>query len=146
MTPYEKVFNVFLNKISDPIYGEMEEDFLTDDLIGLMNDAILHFEFPKVSLKDKDDESQHFNQELGFDEVQILGNLMVLSWVRRSLRDTDLIRQTMTPLEFHQYSQANHLNALISLERNLTNDMEELKRRYSRRIDNRTSAFQRLGR
>ena len=144
MTPYAKVFKVCLGQISDVDYLLLDEEILEDDLIILLDDAILNFEFPKVDLRAKDDDLKEFDNELGFDEIQILGNLMAYAWTRRQARDVELLRQTMSPLEFQKYSQANHLNALMRLEQLTYNNVERLKKRYSRRENNK-SLFHKLG-
>lgn len=144
MTPYEDIYKVFLGQISDPQYLNLGTEVLTDDMTMLLNEAIMNFEFPKVDLREKDDDMQEFGQTLNFDEVQILGYLMVQAWMRRELMDVDLLRQTMSPLEFQKYSQANHLNALMKLKQQNFDYIEMLKKRYSRRHNNK-SLFHRLG-
>lgn len=144
MTPYEKVYKVFLNKIDDPMYATLDIEVLEDDMNMLLDDAILNFEFPKVDLREKDDAAQTFSNELGFDEIQILGHLMVHGWLRRQLRDVDLLRQTMSPTEFQKYSQANHIKVLLEVERQDFNHIENLKKRYSRR-NNNLSILHKLG-
>jgi len=144
MTPYEKVFRVFLGKITDPIYSTLDIEVAEDDMMILLDDAILNFEFPKVDLKAKDDVSMMFENDLGFDEIQILGHLMTHAWMRRELRDVELIRQTMSPAEFQRYSQANHINSLLKLEEENALYIEKLKKRYSRRHNN-ASLFYKLG-
>lgn len=144
MTPYEEVFKVCLHLLTDVDFLLLDQATLEDDLMMLMNDAILNFEFPKVDLREKDDDLQVFANELGFDEIQILGNLMAYAWTRRQARDVELLRQTMSPLEFQKYSQANHLNALMRLEQLTYNNVERIKKRYSRRENNK-SLFHKLG-
>jgi ABC-type phosphate transport system auxiliary subunit len=144
MTPYSTIFKVFLNKISDPIYANLDIEVAEDDMIMLLNEAVLLFEYPKIDLKDKNDEDQVFNNTLGFDEIQLLAHLMTHAWLQRQLRDIELLRQTMSPLEFQKYSQANHINSLLKLEQHSYEYIETLKKRYSRR-DNNKSLLHKLG-
>ncbi len=136
MTSYEKVFKAFLSKIQDPMYAEIDVYVAEDDLISLMDAAILNFEYPKIDLKDKDDELQRFNNALGFDEIQILSHLMVLEWMRRELRNVDSLRQSRTTKDFNTFSQANHINSLRSAENSITNQVEKIKIKYSLRKGN----------
>lgn len=144
MTPYSEVFKVFLGKITDPIYATLDIEASEDDMIILLNDAILNFEFPKIDLRAKDDELQQFTNDLGFDEIQLLGYLMAHSWLRRTLRDIELLRQSMSTVEFQKYSQANHIRTLMDMEQQDLRHIDNLKKRYSRR-ENNTSLLYRLG-
>lgn len=144
MTPYSKVFRVFLGKITDPLYSAFDAEVAEDDMMLLLDDAILNFDYPKVDLRAKNDELQEFDNELNFDEIQLLGYLMAHSWLRRQLRDVELLRQTMSPLEFQKYSQANHISILLNLQSADWQDIERLKKRYSRREDNK-SLLHKLG-
>lgn len=136
MTPYDKVFKAFLSKIQDPLYAELEVYVAMDDLIEIMDAAILNFEYPKVDLKDKDDELELFTNTLGFDEVQILAQMMVLEWMRRELRNVDTLRQTVTTKDYSTFSQANHINALRNAETMESRRIEKLKIKYSMRNGN----------
>lgn len=141
MTPYETVFKAFLSKVQEPLFAEIEIDVALDDLIGIMDGAILNFEYPKIDLKDKDDINQQFNNTLGFDEIQLLANLMVLEWVKRELRNVDSLRQFMTTKDFNTFSQANHINALVNAERMMRKDVKSLKIQYSIRNGNKSQFF-----
>ena len=140
-TPYDSIFHVFLGKIEDPIYTTLDVEVSIDDMTLLLNSAILNFEYPKIDLKSKDDTLQELDNELGFDEIQILGHLMMYEWLKRQLRNIDLLRQTMSPIEFKQYSQANHINSLMKLEERVFQEVERLKRRYSVRTGNLSNLY-----
>jgi hypothetical protein len=144
MTPYSTIFRVFLGKITDPAYTTLDIEVSEDDMMILLDDAILNFDYPKVDLKAKDDVTQQFTNDLNFDEIQLVGHLMAHAWLRRQLRDVELLRQTMSPLEFQKYSQANHINSLIKLEEQDWAYIERLKKRYSRR-ENNASLLYKLG-
>jgi len=144
MTPYEKIFKSFLAKIQDPLYVQLEIHVAEDDLLSLMNAAILNFEYPKIDLKDKDDDTQQFTNELGFDEIEILGHLMAYEWMKRELRSIDALRQFTTVRDFNAFSQANHINALVNAERRAQREIKRLKIKYSMR-DGNTSNLKVLG-
>ncbi len=143
-TPYKTVFKAFLRRINDPFFGEARQYLAEIDLIALLNQAILDFEFPKVDLTDKNDRAKKFNIELNFYVIEILASLMANNWMKRQLFDVELLRQTMSPLEFQRYSQANHISTLVSLlEKNMIY-IDSLKKRYSRR-NKGVSLFHKLG-
>ena len=145
MTPYEDVFKAFLNKIQDNLYVELTEADTIEDLTGLLNSAITYFSYPKVDIRDKDDDGQYFNVTLGIDEIEILVLGMLIEWMKRELRSVDALRQSMTTKDFNTYSQASHINALVKAS---AAERAELKRklvRYSVRGADGTSQFSVLG-
>jgi len=144
MTSYDKVFQAFLSKISDPIYLEMEHALAQEDMISLMDAAIFNFPYSKVNLKAKDDESMKFDNELGLDEIQLLSHLMVLEWQSRVLRDIDSLKQRMTTREFRTFSAANHINSLIASEKLQRKKVKDMKIKYSM-YDNNGSRIGVLG-
>lgn len=145
MTPYSLIYNKFLKLLeSEPLYAMLDIDVAEDDLLGIMELAIFEFEYPKVDLKDKDDEAKHFNQELGFDEIQMLIYLMTVVWLRRKLHSADLMKVRMTPQEFKTFSTSNQLNSMLAALEHSEKHAKRLKAAYSRR-ENGRSALYKLG-
>ena len=136
MTSYEVVFKSFLSKVQDPIFSQMEIEVAEDDMNSLLNSAILNFEYPKMDLKDKDDELKQFNNTLTLDEIEILGHLMAYEWMSRGLQTIDLISQNMTTKDFNTFSQANHINALTNTLRQREKQIRQLKIKYNMRDGN----------
>jgi hypothetical protein len=144
-TPYSTVFKSFLGKIQDTInYMGMEDADIEADMILLMNSAMVSFEYPKVNIEDKNDESKIFNVDLGSYEVEIIANLMTLEWTKRQLKSIDLIKQKMTDKDFKITSQAAHLEALIKLKDMTEKDCEKLKNKYSYKTSYRVPNFSKL--
>ena len=137
MTPYEKVFKVFFHKIKDPFFVDFDEQFATEELIYLLNESISTFEYPKIDLRDKDDELQQFNNTLTFDEISILAEGMALFWAEGMLRDIDSLAYDMTPEEMRTTSKANHINSLIRFEDKLRDNLKARKQNYNKRDGNR---------
>lgn len=144
MTPYEKVFKVFLNKIRDVRFTELAFEIAEEELIMLLNESVIDFDYPKVDLEDKDDELQVFNEDLTFAEIHILADGMVLHWAKTMLRDIDNLSYDMTPEEMRTTSKANHLNSLMRFEDKLSKDLKDRKNRYGRTERNK-SLFYQLG-
>lgn len=130
-TPYSKVFDSFLSKIEDTRYLEMTNEEVVNDLLKLLNSAIVRFEYPKVDILDKDDTSETFNLEISHIEVEIIANLMTLEWIKRQTKSISLIKQAMTDRDFKLTSQANHLKVLMELKLDIEKDVNELKNKYS---------------
>lgn len=132
-TPYSKVFNSFLGKITDYTYESYTDEELGVDLTSLLNSSIIEFEYPKVNIRDKDDDMQIFNCDLGIDEIEVLSYLMVERWIERQINNIELIKQRFSNKDFQYTSQANHLDALYKNQERVQKKVVSLKTRYSYR-------------
>lgn len=133
MTPYEKVFRPFLGKISDPIYYEIPVEVAESEMGNLLDAAISNFEYSKIDLS-KNDDIQEFDNELSIYEVQILSDLMAIEWYKRFLFDADLLTgPALTTKDFNENSSGTHIRSLNSSLINLTKQLENKKRKYSRK-------------
>jgi len=115
MTPtvYTEIFTVFQSQINDPIFNasSVREAISFQYLLN----SIPKFRRCLQDLNDRDDSNLTFNIELSLDEVQILGNLMVVEYLSSQIVNLSLIEQAMTSREFAMTSQANHLEKLLVL-------------------------------
>lgn len=146
MTPYSLIFKKFLNMLKyDPTYAEVSTEVAEEDMLLLMDRAILNFEYPKIPLKEKDDSTMEFANELGFDEVELVAVLMAVEWARRQIYDIELNRPTMTPQEFKTFSNSNQLDALGRVLESAEKHARRLKRAYANRDSSGKSALYRLG-
>lgn len=132
-TPYSNVFSVFTSKIQDDMYSNLTQSEAEADMIDLLNNAIPNFEYPKIDIRNKDDERQEFAEDLSLDEVNILGNLMLLEWIERQIYNVNLLKQSISSKDFKITSQASHLNSLENLQEKTRIKVDRLKRRYSYR-------------
>lgn len=135
-TQYDVVFRAALGKIKDFNIPLMEDSVAIEDFKILMDSAILNFEYPRVSLKDKDDALLIFNNTLDFDTIQLLGYLIAYEWLNRVVLDIDILKPGMSPEEFKTWS---HGNSLVGLEKMLKfheKRINQTKRAYSRRDAN----------
>lgn len=130
-TPYSELFKSFTRKIEDPIFMEMDVFASEQDMIGLLNSSIVEFDYPKVNIFDKDDTLQIFNETLSIHEIEILALLMKLNWIRRQVDSVYNIKQRMNDRDFKQTSQANHLDALMDLEKRVSADIDKRITKYS---------------
>lgn len=130
-TPYEKIFNSFLGKIEDDLYTSLTTEDAETDLIKLLNSAIIHFDFPKVNIFDKDDTTKTFAENLNLHEIEILATLMKAEWIKRQINNVNLLRQMLGSKDFALTSQANHLKSLVELKSETDKDVEKLLTKYS---------------
>lgn len=136
MTGYEVVFKPFLRRIRDPFFGEVSVELSEDEMVMILNSAILRFNYPKVDLKDKDDHLKIFNQDLGFDEIQILSIIMALEWLTPFLNDVDLLKDGMSSREYSRFSKSAHIVSLRKLQENSKADLKKILVDYSKRTGN----------
>ena len=130
-TPYSVLFDSFSSKIEDPIYGNMTQLEAELDMVKLLNSAIIYFEYPKVNVFNKDDLNKIFAENLGIYEVEILALLMKTQWLKRQINSIYNIKQHMSDKDFRLTSQANHLNSLLELEKRTTEEINNVKIKYS---------------
>lgn len=143
-TPYSNLFNSFLSKIEDDLYAQYTKEQLDSDLIDLLNSAIINFEYPKVDIYNKNDETQEFIEDLSIFEIEILANLMTLEWIKRQIKSIYVIKQAMTDSDFRITSQANHLKMLLELKKVTESDIDKLQNKYSYRTSNHQANFEGL--
>lgn len=151
MTPYDIVYKAFLAEVKDDLYIVNEEfpeseAMILDDLTSLLNKAIARFSYPKVDLRQKDDETQEFTETLDLEEIEILATGMIAAWARRELYNIDILTQTMTTKDFNSYSQAPHINALNKTAENAEKRLKKMLIKYSIRNKDYTNRLDSLGR
>lgn len=145
MTEYGVVFKSFLGKIRDDLYISTDVEMVENDLTILLNAAIPYFNYPKIDLRDKDDDLQIFNVNLTVDEVEILAMAMVVEWTEREIHNVDMLRQSMTTKDFNTYSQSSHINALGRTADRMQKKLKNRLIKYSLRRDDGTSGLSDLG-
>ena len=145
MTEYGVVFKSFLGKIRDDLYISTDVEMVENDLTILLNAAIPYFNYPKIDLRDKDDDLQIFEANLTVDEVEILAMAMVVEWTEREIHNVDMLRQSMTTKDFNTYSQSSHINALGRTADRMQKKLKNRLIKYSLRRDDGTNGLSDLG-
>jgi hypothetical protein len=130
-TPYSQVFDSFLSKIEDTSYLILTDPEIETDLIKLLNSSLIHFTYPKVDIFQKDDELQTFTLDIPYAEIEIISRMMVKEWTGRKIRNIRLIEQALSDRDFKLTSQANHLQALLDLQKYNDSEIEKLLAKYS---------------
>jgi hypothetical protein len=130
-TSFQTVFQRFLNKITDSDLASLPTENLESIMIDYLQSSIVRFRKCKKDLKNFDLVLQQFNVDLSLEEIEILGNTMKLEWLDQQINRIELLRQSLSSKDYAMYSQANHLNSLISLRDIVSNDVYKLMKYYS---------------
>lgn len=92
-TPYEIVFNRFIQKITDFNLVEMDDFTLDEMLNGWLKSAIVRTRVCNSDLSKRDDELQEFEDDLSDLEIELLALGMTKSWLDQYLNSTENILQ-----------------------------------------------------
>lgn len=133
MTSFETIYDRFYGKITDDMYLEWTIEDTAADMKNILLDALPGFEFPRFSLFNYNVETNTFAEDLTSEEIDIIANLMVLTWLHRQITTIELVRMKYTGSDFKLTSQANHLSKLILLKEQLRQNTNHLQRLYKRR-------------
>lgn len=115
-TPYENVFESFLNKIEDadlPRFCECDQESL---LLGWLREALTMMEVRNIKiradLQNRDDDMMTFNEDLSVTEIEIIAMFMVAAWYTPKINSL----QTTLLMSGHSgdkwSSQKDHLNGM----------------------------------
>ena len=89
-TPYEKIYNRFLQKITDFNLTEVDDYSFDEMMNGWLNSSIVRIRKCQHDLSKRDDELQEFEEDLSDLEIELLAMGMVISWLDQSLNSTEL--------------------------------------------------------
>lgn len=155
-TPFVKVYDSFLSKVTDDMYLELTELDTFRMLESLLLSAICKFEFPRVNLNDYElegfeDEAiysgvlsetpvkmfiysdGYFNCGLTQEEVNILATYMVVEWLGQQLATVDNTKMKYSGSDFKMTSQANHMAKILQVKQEYEKEGFHLQRLYKRR-------------
>lgn len=88
-TPYEKIYNRFLNRTTDFNLVELDDHTLSDMLKGWLFSAIVNARIPSELLK-RDDENEVFESDLSDLNIELLAMGMTMAWLDQTLNSTEL--------------------------------------------------------
>lgn len=135
-TPYETIYNRFLQKCTDYDLPKLPDDELEAMLHSWLTSAIVRFVQSTSDLSKRDDELRTFLIDLEEYEKEVIALFMVVAWLEPRLNSTLLTNQMFSGKEEKHFSQAQHLQTLISLRDGALNDAKKLVRDNSFRSIN----------
>lgn len=159
-TPFSKVYDSFLSKVTDDMYMELTELETFRMLQELLVSSIHWFEFPRVNINDYDEneivdeetysgvESEnkpvkaiiysggYFNVPLTTEEINILSTYMIVEWMGQQLASVENTRMKYSGSDFKFTSQANHMAKILTVQKDYERKGFHLQRLYKRRIVN----------
>ena len=123
MTPYTKVYEAFLARILEDEWENWLIEESMADWQQILNMAIPHFKFPRVSLEQTD---EGFSGDLGVEEIQILANFMKVEWLNRCIMTWENVKPLYVERDFSQANLLDKLNAMLASERANAEKMESI--------------------
>ena len=114
MTPYEKVYEAFLARILEDEWDNWLIEEAMADWKQILDMAIPHFKFPRVSLEQTD---EGFCGELGTEEIQILANFMKVEWLNRCIMTWENVKPLYVERDFSQANLLDKLGNALEQER-----------------------------
>ena len=159
-TPFSKVYDSFLSKVTDDMYMELTELETFRMLQELLVSSIHWFEFPRVNINDYDEneivdeetysgvESEnkpvkaiiysggYFNVPLTTEEINVLSTYMIVEWMGQQLASVENTRMKYSGSDFKFTSQANHMAKILAVQKDYERKGFHLQRLYKRRIVN----------
>lgn len=125
-TSYEKVYEIFLSKITDFNLIDMDDYSFDKMMLGWLNSSIVRTRKCDHDLSLRDDEAQEFTEDLSDLEIELLALGMVDAWVTPMLNSTELTLQFLGGKEEKFYSQSQQLTALQALKKENSLEMNRL--------------------
>ena len=116
MTPFSVIYDRFMGKISDPDLLNMLQEDIDKLLENYLIAAIIQFRQCKKSLE-VDYVEKQFNGKLTMEEIEIYANYMVVEWITPMINNIQSLKPLMVTRDYQSYSQANHLDKMVSLRR-----------------------------
>lgn len=124
-TPYEKVYEGFLNRTTDFNLGELDDHTFNKMLKGWLHSAIVNVRTPS-DLSARDDDEEVFENDLSDLDVELLAMGMTMVWLDQTLNSSELTLQFIGGKEQKYYSQANHIEQLRALREDTRLEMKRL--------------------
>jgi len=116
-TPFQSIYDKFLNLIEDYELALFTDEELSDLLSSYLNRAIsLDFKQCIKDLSDYDYVLNQFNVELSDEEQWIIATGMTISWLEPKIKRERLLRDAISDRDYKESSHANQLRELLNLE------------------------------
>ena len=130
MTSYEKIYDRFLQKITDYKMLDLSDTEIRQECVKWLSSAIAKFRRCKNDLSQRDNELETFTIDLLDIEIEILATLMVSEWLSPQLNSVLYTSQFFGGKEEKFFAQANQLDKLMTLKGNNDVEAKKLMRDY----------------
>lgn len=124
-TPYSRIYERFLNRITDFNFVNIDELTLNDMLRGWLYSAAVNVR-TSTNLSKYDDTTEVFDSDLSDLDIELLAMGMTLAWLDQSLNSTELTLMMVGGKEEKYYSQAGHIAELRKLREDTKLEMKRL--------------------
>lgn len=124
-TPYEKVYDRFLNRTTDFNLGDLDDYTLHSMLKSWLSSAVVNVR-TSADLSARDDEIEIFANDLLDRDIELLAMGMTMAWLDQYLNSTENVLQFIGGKEEKYYSQANHIAELRAMREDLRLEMKRL--------------------
>lgn len=124
MTSYEKVYDRFLNSMTDFYLADLDDYTLHEMLKEWLHSAII-----KVRTSNDlsyDDENEVFYNELSDMDIELLAMGMRLSWLDQRINSTEYTSLFVAGKEEKFYSPASQLSELRALRADTLREMQQI--------------------
>ena len=129
-TQITKVYSSFLRKLSDykfSVINEQDREYTEETLYGYYISARAEFVQCKKNLSTNRDSSELYieaekifiEDSISDKEIEILSILMLVEYFKPIMIRNETLEQALGDSDFNIYSQANHINQLKDLYREL---------------------------
>ena len=123
-TSYEKIYERFLNSVTDFNLAELDDYTLNEMLKDWLHKAVVRTR--TSSDLSRDNEKEKFNSDLSDLDIELLALGMKLAWLDQTIGSTELTLQFIGGKEEKIYSQANHISELRALREDTKLEMQKL--------------------
>lgn len=130
---YDEVFSSFLRELTAYSIASLSDDDAEQVMIELLHKSVgkpyIYNQFASITL---DDDNEYVEYELNIQvnefvdrefALNILGKAMVLGWIDPKVVDEKAMAQMFSGKEVKWYSEATHLNSLMSLQEKVDVDL-----------------------
>jgi hypothetical protein len=125
-TPYEKLYNRALARITDPLPLQLPEEELENMLHDWLMDAIAEPMIGEYDFDDRNDELKQFNFNISNVDQKIIAIHMARAWLAPQITSIESTLQVFSGKETHFYSQEKMLAEKQALDEKLRKDADLL--------------------
>lgn len=120
--PRKNLLDYCIDIVIKPLSEEQKEDFVLGPVLEENDDV------PKILV-----DNSYFAEDLTSEEINILAILMLQNWVQRQVTSIENTRMKYSGSDFKFTSQANHLQKLMGLLKEIQYQSHHMQRLYKRR-------------